>query len=101
MGVDKVNTTGRAREGSVPQRQVKLTSISDQRVKGHSVGFIRAELPESEKFVNKNYYIDHKVLGKTEVVGAFYKVRYGVQRIAVLNTGDKDIMVKGGTILGN
>ena len=98
---DKVNTTSRAREGSVPQRQVKLTSISDQRVKGHSVGFIRAELPESEKFVNKNYYIDHKVLGKTEVVGAFYKVRYGVQRIAVLNTGDKDIMVKGGTILGN
>ena len=99
--MDKVNTTSRAREESVPKRQMKLVSSRDQRVKGHSITFIRAKLPEREKFVNRSYYVDHKVLGKTEVVGAFYKVRKGVQRIAVLNNSDRDVIIQKGTVLGN
>ena len=99
--MDKVNTISRAREESVPKRQMKLVSSRDQRVKGHSITFIRADLPESEKFVNRSYYVDHKVLGKTEVVGAFYKVRKGVQRIAVLNNSDRDVIIQKGTVLGN
>ena len=96
-----VRTNSRTREKSVPQRQMKLISFSDQRVKGHSISFIRAELPESEKFVNKNYYVDHKVLGRTEVVGAFYKMKRGVQRIAVLNNSDRDVIIQKGTVLGD
>ena len=99
--LDKVKTDSRTRERSVPQRQMKLVSFSDQRVKGHSITFIRANLPEREKFVNRSYYVDHKVLGKTEVVGAFYKVRKGVQRIAVLNNSDRDVIIQKGTVLGN
>ena len=75
------------------KKKMKLVSFSDQRVKGHSISFIKAQLPD-DGMVDKTYYVDHKALGRSEVVGAFYKKKRGVQRIAVLNNSDKDVIIK-------
>lgn len=98
--IKRVKTVNRQREKSVPQRSVEICSISDQRVKRHSLTFIKAILPESKKYVNKSFHIDNKQWEYTEVVGAFYQTQPDVQRIAILNNSDKDVIIKKGAILG-
>ena len=89
---------GKKRETSVPERVQKLHASRNQRVKAQTLTFVEVET--STMAPGGTVYVAPRE-GKTmETVGAIYKWKRSKNRIAVLNTTDRDVIVQGGTAVG-
>ena len=97
-GQERDMGTPRDREGSRPERPGLAICAVTTRCKANSLTFAKMTLPP--EYHSKTVLVEHEERDGLEVVGAVYKGQGGINRIAILNTGPKDLIIHPGTRLG-
>ena len=99
-GRDQARDTGtpRKREVSRAGRPGHAICAVETRCKANTLTFVKTIFPP--KCRSKTVLVEREKRDGLEVVGAVYKGQEGMNRIAVLNTGDTDLTIHTGTRLG-
>lgn len=90
--------TPRERDLSRPERPGHAVCAVTTRCKANSLTFAKMTFPP--ECHSKTVLVEHEERDGLEVVGAVYQGREGVNRIAILNTGQTDKIIQPGTQLG-